>query len=107
MLVGNVGRLQGGVPLLPNAEPDNGMMEVAILRPRHLGHWVMLAAAVLLRRPRVPRMTTLRGSRISILADRPQPRQLDGDVIAPADHLTVTIIAGGLQLCVPTPDSEP
>ena len=107
VLVGNVGRLQGGVRLLPDAEPDNGLMEVAILRPRHLGHWMVLAAAVLLRRPRPPRMTTLRGSRISILADRPHPRQLDGDVIAPADHLTVTVVPGGLQLCVSTPGPQP
>ena len=103
VLVGNVGRLQGGVALMPDAVPDNGLMEVAILRPRHLGQWIVLAAAVLLRRPRVPRMTTLRGSRISIAADRPQPRQLDGDIIEPAEHLTVTIVPGGLQLCVPTP----
>ena len=100
VLVGNVGRLQGGVRLLPHAEPDNGQLEVAILRPRHLGHWVQLAAAVVLRRSRVPRMTTLRGRRISIIADRPHPRQLDGDVIEPADNLTATVLPGAVGLCV-------
>lgn len=44
-----------------------------------LGHWVRLAAAVVLRRARVPHMTTMRGSRISIVSERPRPRQLDGD----------------------------
>jgi diacylglycerol kinase (ATP) len=65
--------LEGGVRLLPDAQPDNGQMEVAILRPQHLGHWVQLAAAVVPRRNRVPQMTTLRGSRIRIVSDRPQP----------------------------------
>ena len=87
MLVGNVGRLQGGVRLLPKAEPDNGLMEVAILRPRHLGRWVMLAAAVLLRRPESwddhPAGQPAQHSRRPAAA-----RQLDGDVITPADHLT-------------------
>jgi len=103
VLVGNVGRLQGGVRLLPNAQPDNGQMEVAILRPHHLGHWARLAAAVVLRRTRVPTMTTLRGSRISIVSDRPHPRQLDGDVIEPADNLKVTVRPGGVRLCVAQP----
>ena len=103
VLVGNVGRLQGGVRLLPDAEPDNGRMEVAILAPLHLGHWVRLAAAVALRRTRVPRMTVRRGSRISIISDRPQPRQLDGDVIEPADNLNVTVLPGGIRLCVAPP----
>lgn len=100
VLVGNVGRLQGGVRLLPNAEPDSGEMEVAILRPRHLGHWAVLAAAVVLRRPRVPRMTTLRGSHIRVVSDRPQARQLDGDVLESADNLEVTVLPGGVQLCI-------
>ena len=103
VLVGDVGRLQGGVWLLPDAEPDNGHMEVAILRPHHLGHWVRLAAAVVLRRARVPHMTTMRGNRISIVSDRPQPRQLDGDVIEPADTLKVTVLPGGIRLCVAQP----
>lgn len=100
VLVGNVGRLQGGVQLLPAAEPDNGLLEVAILQPRNLAHWARLAAAIVLRRTRVPRMTTLRGTRISLTSDRPQPRQLDGDVIEPGSDLNVTLERSGVQLCV-------
>ncbi|SDP18842.1 lipid kinase, YegS/Rv2252/BmrU family [Nakamurella panacisegetis] len=101
VLVGNVGTLQGGVRLLPNAEPDSGSMEVAILQPHHLGHWLGLAAAVVLRRRTVPRMTTWRGSRINVRSDRTHPRQLDGDVIEPSDTLSVSVIPGGIAVCVP------
>ncbi|GIG23242.1 sphingosine kinase [Cellulomonas chitinilytica] len=101
VLVGNVGRLQGGVDLLPDAEPDNGQMDVAIIAPRNLGHWVQLAVAVALRRPRVPRMEVLRGSRISVRSTRPQPRQLDGDVIDPSDTLVATVRPRALEVCVP------
>ena len=45
VLVGNVGRLQGGVNLLPDAEPDNGQMDVAVLAPRNLGHWIQRPSA--------------------------------------------------------------
>jgi YegS/Rv2252/BmrU family lipid kinase len=107
VLVGNVGRLSGGIRLLPHAEPDNGQMEVAILAPRHLAHWAALAWAVLLRRDRVPRMEVLRGSRISIVSDRMQPRELDGDVIDAGCTLTVTVRPGALRLCVAEPARSP
>jgi len=107
VLVGNVGRLTGGIRLLPKAEPDNGQMDVAILAPRHLGHWAALALAVLLRRDRVPRMEVLRGSRISIVSDRMQPRELDGDVIEPGSTLSVTVRPGALRLCVARPARSP
>ncbi len=62
VIVGNVGRLQGGVNLLPDAEPDNGQMDVAVLAPRNLGHWIQTAFAVLRPgRNRVPNMEVLRG----------------------------------------------
>jgi diacylglycerol kinase family enzyme len=91
VLVGNVGRLQGGIRLLPDAEPDNGRMDVAII-------------AVLLRREKVPRMEVLRGSRITISSDRPQPRELDGDVIDPGSSMEVIVRPGAFWLCVPQPD---
>ncbi|MBO9553523.1 diacylglycerol kinase family protein [Cellulomonas sp.] len=105
VLVGNVGRLQGGVRLLPEAEADNGEMDVAIIAPRNLGHWVQLAVAVVLRRERVPRMEVLRGSRIRVRSTRPQPRQLDGDVIDPSDTLVANVRPGALWVCVHQPDT--
>lgn len=101
VLVGNVGELQGGIRLMPDAAPDSGTMEVAVLTPRHLGHWAALAWAVLLRHHRVPRMNVFRGTRIRVLSDRLQPRQLDGDVIAAGSTLLVTVRPGALVLCVP------
>lgn len=106
VLVGNVGRLQGGITLLPEAEPDSGVLEVAILAPRHLGHWAALAWGVVLRRPRVARMEVLRGRRISIISDRPQPRELDGDVIAPAATLAVSVRPAAVWLCVAQADES-
>lgn len=107
VLVGNVGRLQGGVRLLADAEPGNGQLDVAILAPRGLFHWAALAWGVLRRRDRVPRMEVLRGSRITITSDRVQPRELDGDVIEPGRTLAVQVRPGALWLCVSQPDRSP
>jgi YegS/Rv2252/BmrU family lipid kinase len=101
VLVGNVGRLQGGIPLLPDAEPDDGWLDVAIISPRTLGHWAALAWAVLRHRRRIPRMETFRAQRVEIYSDRVQPRELDGDVIEPGRLLSVAVRPAALCLCVP------
>jgi diacylglycerol kinase family enzyme len=101
VLVGNVGRLQGGIPLLPDAEPDDGYLDVAVLSPRTLGHWLSLAWGVLRRRRDVARFETFRARSVEVTSDRAQPRELDGDVIEPGRTLAVTVRDRALRLCVP------
>ncbi|WP_344173144.1 diacylglycerol kinase family protein [Streptomyces albidochromogenes] len=47
VVVGNVGALQGGVPLLPDARPDSGRLEVVLLGPRGGAGWLAVAAHLL------------------------------------------------------------
>lgn len=107
VLVANVGRLQGGVPLLESAEPDDGRLDVAIITPRSLVDWARLAWGVLRRRGHVPRIEVRRARHARIVSDREQPRQLDGDVIAPDRTLDVSIRPQALRLCVPQPERSP
>jgi diacylglycerol kinase family enzyme len=107
VLVANVGRLQGGIKLLTDAEPDDGLLDVALITPRKLRHWAVLAFAVLARRDRTPQMEVYRARRVEVISDRPQPRQLDGDVIEPAEKLSVHIRHEALWLCVPQPEDAP
>ncbi|MFF3341274.1 diacylglycerol kinase family protein [Streptomyces flavidovirens] len=67
VVIGNVGALQGGVPLLPDARPDSGRLEVVLLDPSGAVGW-LAAAAHLLRgmmsgRSRRPAGTGTRGRR--------------------------------------------
>lgn len=107
VIVGNVGRLQGGVRLLSKADPADGKLDVAILSPNNLGHWASLAWAVVRRRERVPLMETYTASRVEIYARSSQPRQLDGDLIEPGRALKISVKPGALLLCVPLPDADP
>jgi diacylglycerol kinase family enzyme len=107
VLVANVGRLKGGLRLLLDAEPDDGAFDVAVLTPRTLGHWASLAWAVARRRRRVPRMEVYRGRSVEVISNRPQPRELDGDLIAPGRTLCVEMRPESLWLCVPRPASSP
>jgi diacylglycerol kinase family enzyme len=107
VIVGNVGRLQGGVRLLKRAEPDDGRLNVAILSPTNLAHWAALMWAVVSRRDRVPLMETYTASRVEIYSNRAQARQLDGDNIAPGKVMKIHVRPKALLLCVPQPDADP
>ncbi|WP_107357991.1 diacylglycerol kinase family protein [Streptomyces agglomeratus] len=47
VVIGNVGALQGGVPLLPDARPDSGRLEVVLLDPVGAAGWLAAAAHLL------------------------------------------------------------
>ena len=102
VMVGNVGKLQGGIPLLPDAKPDDGLLDVVLIAPRNLADWMRVAGRVI-RRADVPdrKMERFRGRHIKVDASRPQPRQLDGDVIENGRTLDVQVEAGALKLRVP------
>ena len=53
VLIGNVGRLQGGLELLPDAEADDGLLDVVVVAPRTLRDWIRLVWRVF-RRDRTP-----------------------------------------------------
>jgi diacylglycerol kinase family enzyme len=107
VIVGNVGRLQGGVRLLSEADPADGKLDVAVLSPRSLTHWARLGWAVVRRQDRVPLMETFTAERVEIQTRSIQPRQLDGDVIEPGRSMKIHIKPRALLLCVPRPAGDP
>jgi hypothetical protein len=42
-----------------------------------------------------------------VISARPQPRQLDGDLIDAGDRLLAEVIPGAFWLCVPQPAGAP
>ncbi len=101
VLVANVGHLQGGLRLLADASPDDGQLDVAILTPRTVGHWVALGVSLLRRQRRIPGLEVIPARRVRITSDRKQSRELDGDVIDAQRSLRAGIRPRSLWLCVP------
>jgi YegS/Rv2252/BmrU family lipid kinase len=108
VLVGNLGRLQGGLEVLPEAEPDDGVLDVGVLLTRSLVDWLKLAGRVLARRGRDgasgPPLELFRAKRVEVDCSRPQPIERDGDTAPPRRHFAVHILPSALTLCVPVPD---
>jgi YegS/Rv2252/BmrU family lipid kinase len=103
VLIGNLGRLQGGLPVMPDARPDDGLLDVAVLQTRTVLDWLALAARVLLRRRhKDPQLELFQARRVEVHCDRPQPVERDGDPLdTPRDHVVVEVVPAALTLCVP------
>jgi YegS/Rv2252/BmrU family lipid kinase len=102
IVVGNVGYLQAGMPLLPDAAIDDGMLDVVLLHPRRFLSWFPLAFRVLAKRPRTDELVNrMTGRVIVIRASSETPRQLDGDSIGPGRELRMECIHGRVLVRVP------
>ena len=102
VLVGNVGFLQAGMPLLPDAAIDDGVLDVVILHPKQFLSWIPLAVRVLRKSATVDELIDRRtGVRVRIKASADTPRQLDGDSIGLGRELRMECIHGRLLVRVP------
>jgi diacylglycerol kinase family enzyme len=102
VLVANLGKLQGGLTLVPDAVPDDGYFDIAVLKTRTVGDWVRLLTRVLARsRGSGPDVDTFRARRVEIRCTRTQPVQFDGDVVDSTDRLDLEIDPRSLTLAVP------
>ncbi|MFF4872961.1 phosphatase PAP2 family protein [Streptomyces sp. NPDC000961] len=118
VVIGNVGSLQGGLPLLPDARPDSGRLEVVLLDPRGVTGWLATAGYLVSRLPGgrtspasgTRERTAAHGAleyfgaaRVDLRFARPQPRELDGDVLPAGTRLTAEVEPGALRVCLPAP----
>ncbi|BAJ26369.1 MULTISPECIES: phosphatase PAP2 family protein [Kitasatospora] len=105
-VVGNVGRLQGGVRLLPAARPDDGVLDLVLIGPHgFLGWWRTLLSLLTGKPPAGPDapLEHHRGHRIELTATRPRPRECDGDPVGPGRTLVLTARPAALLVRVPGP----
>jgi YegS/Rv2252/BmrU family lipid kinase len=108
VLIGNLGMLQGGVDLMPDARPDDGLLDVALVAPNGLFDWLVLLVNGLRGRPSPGRrLQTWQGRRIDVRLRRPQPRQVDGDLIADGVRLRAAIEPGALVVRMPRTEDSP
>ena len=117
LLVGNCGLLPGGLLLLPDAEPDDGRLDVVVLRPRgFFGPFKVwrkvawengvlrksaLGRKIIDLRKDVRDVKYMAGKRIDIDFVGEQEIELDGDEFGAASSLTIRVDPGALRVKVP------
>lgn len=102
IVVGNVGFLQGGIPLLPDAQIDDGLIDVVVIAPKRFLGWLAIVVRVIGRQRRTnKRLGRMTGKKVVIRAEKPTPMQLDGDPIGDGTEITVEVQPGVLLIRVP------
>lgn len=86
-LVGNVGKLQGGLSLIPGAEATDGRLHVLVASGNGgVRGLLRLLAGIRRSGPTAP-MRRVSGSRVEVTLDRPVAYQLDGDIVGQTSTL--------------------
>ena len=103
-VIGNVGTLAGNITLLPDAQPDDGLLDVYVASPHRLTHWIRVFVRLLIRRRHSEdQVDQWRGRRVEVVIDEEDNYQLDGDVAGTARRLVAEVAPGALQVCVGRP----
>lgn len=98
VMVGNCGKIMGGVEIFPDAKVDDGILDVVILAPAGRLGWLNVLAGVFGRNSKNQSVEYFAGKSAEIDLDHEQEFQLDGDHVGTAKHLLVTVERGALTV---------
>lgn len=102
VVAGNSGLLPGGFSLLPDARPDDGLLDVGVLAPHGPFGWARLATRVLTHSQHQDRMLErFQARKVEISTFALLPREVDGEVVSPGHSLTVTVQPKALTVRMP------
>jgi diacylglycerol kinase family enzyme len=116
VIVGNCGTLTANILLLPDAEIDDGLLDVVMLRPKGAGGWLRVATRLVLNRfthrtkagrltlrftPNLDALQYRRATRLVVRFPDPQEIELDGDSFGSVVAARVTVRHGALLVRVP------
>lgn len=102
VVVGNVGFLQGGIPLLPDARIDDGALDVVVVAPKRFIGWLAIVVRVIGRQRRTnEKLDRLVGQKVVIKAEKNVPMQLDGDAVGEGKEIMAEVHQGVLLVRVP------
>lgn len=100
--IGNVGTLAGNLTLMPEAQPDDGRLDVYVASPHRLSHWVRVFIRLITRRPRRDdHVDVWQASRVEVRLKHRDPYQLDGDVVGECLSLRAEVAPAALRIHVP------
>jgi YegS/Rv2252/BmrU family lipid kinase len=107
VLVGNVGKLFGGVTAFEHARPDDGRLELGVVTADGIWQWARaLARTASGHADKSPFVQTTSGKTFDIRLRHPVPYELDGGDREPAKRLKVSVVPEAITVCVPA-DATP
>ncbi|WP_115788935.1 diacylglycerol/lipid kinase family protein [Arthrobacter silvisoli] len=100
VMVGNCGRIQGGVEIFPGAAMDDGILDLMVVAPGKLGWLGVLAGMIGRGRSKDPAVEYFRGTSVDVTLEHADDFQLDGDHEGKGSRLSVRVDPGALLVRV-------
>jgi YegS/Rv2252/BmrU family lipid kinase len=102
VMVANMGRIQGGIDVVPESWPDDGLLEVTILKAETLRDWLGLLWSALRKRIEDDRSVEyLKARKAEVELSFPQAIQYDGEEGGRVKRFTVEIVPSAVRVMVP------
>lgn len=101
VLIGNVGALQGNVQLLPDAQFDDGLLDLFVASPANVADWVRITGSILLPGKEAKEIDRGQGTEVLVEASEPVEYQLDGDAAGECRKIRAKVAPQVLKVMVP------
>jgi YegS/Rv2252/BmrU family lipid kinase len=102
VLLGNVGRITGGVPAFDDARPDDGWLDVGVTTADNPLQWARTLGRILVgRSDDSPFVRTTRARTIAVRLAVPRTYELDGGTREMTDRFTARVVPHAVAICVP------
>jgi diacylglycerol kinase family enzyme len=109
VVAANTSSLPGGIVAFPEARPDDGLLEVAVIKAADPQSWVSLFLALGIRQAfphhtgflRDRHIERFRCRSMELEAAAPEPRQADGERLEDSSSLRVEVVPRALLLMAP------
>jgi len=102
VLVGNVGKVVGGIEAFSGARPDDGLLDLGVVTAKNPLQWTRtLGRAALGKTEKSPFVETTRGKRFTIRFNRRFPYELDGGARPASKKLRIKVHPSSITICVP------
>ncbi|WP_024365979.1 diacylglycerol/lipid kinase family protein [Arthrobacter sp. TB 26] len=99
VMIGNCGRIMGGVEIFPDAKVDDGVLDLLVLAPRGRLGWLGVVAGIFGRnKSETESVEYFQGTSAEITLEHEQEFQLDGDHLGTGTHLAVAVERDALKI---------
>jgi diacylglycerol kinase (ATP) len=102
VLVGNVGKVLGGVEAFEDVSPEDGLLELGVVTAKGVTQWTRaLVRTAVGSADRSKFVRTTKAKKIRIKLDRKVPYELDGGDEKPVARLKIRVEPAAVTICVP------
>lgn len=102
VLVGNVGKIIGGLTVFEGSRPDDGRIEVGLVTAKGLVDWARTAGRTAIGQPESsPFLETISAQQIDIQLKDPMVYELDGGERKATKRLKIEVEQAAITVCVP------